>query len=39
VLRAAGGIVLRYDDRTELRYGKPGWENPPFLAMAPGVEL
>ena len=39
VLRAAGGIVLRHDDRTELRYGKPGWENPFFLAMAPGVEL
>jgi 3'(2'), 5'-bisphosphate nucleotidase len=39
VLRAAGGMVLRYDDRTELRYGKPGWENPFFLAMAPGVEL
>jgi 3'(2'), 5'-bisphosphate nucleotidase len=39
VLHAAGGVVLRYDDRTELRYGKPGWENPPFLAMAPGVEL
>ena len=39
VLRAAGGVVLRYDDRSELRYGKPGWENPPFLAMAPGVEL
>lgn len=39
VLRAAGGLVLRYDDRQELRYGKPGWENPPFLAMAAGVEL
>ncbi len=39
VLRAAGGLVLRYDDHAELRYGKPGWENPFFLAMAPGVEL
>jgi 3'(2'), 5'-bisphosphate nucleotidase len=39
VLRAAGGLVLRYDDHRELRYGKPGWENPPFLAIAPGVEL
>lgn len=39
VLLAAGGIVLRKDDRRELGYGKPGWENPFFLAMAPGVEL
>lgn len=39
VLLAAGGVVLRVDDRSELRYGKPGWENPFFLAMAPGVEL
>lgn len=39
VLLAAGGIVLRHDNRTELTYGKPGWENPFFLAMAPGVEL
>ncbi len=39
VLGAAGGQVLRYDDHAELRYGKPGWENPFFLAMAPGVDL
>lgn len=39
VLLAAGGIVLRKDDRRELTYGKPGWENPFFLAMAPGIEL
>ncbi len=39
VLLAAGGVVLRVDDRSELRYGKPGWENPFFLAMAPGVDL
>jgi 3'(2'), 5'-bisphosphate nucleotidase len=39
VLSAAGGTVLRHDDLSELRYGKPGWENPFFLAMAPGVEL
>ena len=39
VLRAAGGLVVRYDDHRGLRYGKPGWENPSFLAMAPGVEL
>jgi 3'(2'), 5'-bisphosphate nucleotidase len=39
VLRAAGGTVLRFDDHQPLVYGKPGWENPFFLAMAPGVEL
>ena len=39
VLRAAGGSVLRFDDHQPLVYGKPGWENPFFLAMAPGVEL
>jgi len=39
VLRAAGGQVLRFDDHRPLAYGKPGWENPFFLAMAPGVEL
>jgi len=22
-----------------LRYGKPGWDNPFFIACAPGVEL
>lgn len=39
VLRAAGGIVLRKDDQTPLTYGKAGFENPFFLAMAPGVAL
>ncbi|MEM9060170.1 MAG: 3'(2'),5'-bisphosphate nucleotidase CysQ [Pseudomonadota bacterium] len=39
VLRAAGGTVLRHDDRTQLLYGKPAWENPFFLAMAPGIDL
>lgn len=39
VLTGAGGIVLRRDDRRPLTYGKPGWENPHFLAMAPGVVL
>jgi 3'(2'), 5'-bisphosphate nucleotidase len=39
VLRAAGGQVLRMDDRTPLAYGKPGWDNPHFLALAPGVVL
>lgn len=39
VLRAAGGAVLRHDDHEPLVYGKAGYENPFFLAMAPGVEL
>jgi 3'(2'), 5'-bisphosphate nucleotidase len=39
VLRAAGGQVLRFDDHQPLVYGKPGFENPFFLAMAPGVTL
>jgi 3'(2'), 5'-bisphosphate nucleotidase len=39
VLRGAGGRVVRFDDLTPLRYGKPGWENPFFIAHAPGVEL
>lgn len=39
ILGAAGGTVLRMEDRRELGYGKPGWENPFFLAIVPGVEL
>jgi 3'(2'), 5'-bisphosphate nucleotidase len=39
VLRAAGGQVLRFDDHRPLAYGKPGFENPFFLALAPGVAL
>lgn len=39
VLAAAGGAVLRADDRTELAYGKHGYENPHFLALVPGVDL
>ena len=39
VLRAAGGEVVRFDDHAPMRYGKPGYENPFFLAFAPGVEL
>ena len=39
VLRAAGGKVLRLDDHQPLAYGKPGFENPFFLALAPGVTL
>ena len=39
VLRAAGGRMLRFEDHREFRYGKPGYENPFFIACAPGVEL
>ena len=39
VLRAARGRVLRFDNQTPLRYGKPGFRNPHFLAVAPGVVL
>ncbi len=39
VLRGAGGCVVRFGDHTTLTYGKPGWDNPFFIAFAPGVEL
>lgn len=39
VLRGAGGEVVRFDDHTALTYGKPGFENPFFIAHAPGVLL
>ena len=39
VLRGAGGHVVRFDDHTALAYGKPGWDNPFFIAHAPGVDL
>jgi 3'(2'), 5'-bisphosphate nucleotidase len=39
VLRGAGGTVVRFDDHTPLGYGKPGWDNPFFIAYAPGVAL
>jgi len=39
VLRGAGGEVVRFDDHTALSYGKPGFENPFFIAFAPGVLL
>lgn len=32
VLAAAGGTVLRVDDRALLQYGKPGLDNPHFVA-------
>jgi 3'(2'), 5'-bisphosphate nucleotidase len=39
VLMGAGGQVVRFDDHEPLLYGKPGFENPFFLAYAPGVRL
>jgi 3'(2'), 5'-bisphosphate nucleotidase len=39
VLRGAGGEVVRFDDHTALAYGKAGFENPFFIAFAPGVLL
>ena len=39
VLSAAGGAVVAFDTHAPLAYGKPGWENPFFLAHAPGVAL
>lgn len=39
VLRGAGGEVVRFDDQTPLVYGKPGFDNPFFIAFATGVLL
>ena len=39
VLRGAGGHVVRFDDHRPLVYGKPGWDNPFFIAFSPGVAL
>ncbi|TYB77694.1 3'(2'),5'-bisphosphate nucleotidase CysQ [Maritimibacter fusiformis] len=39
VLAGAGGTVVRFDDHSPLSYGKPGFENPFFIAYAPGVKL
>ncbi|MCA8882519.1 MAG: 3'(2'),5'-bisphosphate nucleotidase CysQ [Rhodobacteraceae bacterium] len=39
VLLGAGGQMVRFDDHTPLTYGKAGYENPFFIAYAPGVEL
>ncbi|MEO0821020.1 MAG: 3'(2'),5'-bisphosphate nucleotidase CysQ [Pseudomonadota bacterium] len=39
VLVAAGGDVIEHPSGRMLRYGKPGWENPHFIAYAPGVPL
>jgi 3'(2'), 5'-bisphosphate nucleotidase len=39
VLRAAGGRVVRADNLEPLAYGKEGFANPYFIALASGVEL
>ena len=39
VLTGAGGQVVRFDDLTPLRYGKPAFANPFFIAYAPAVSL
>lgn len=39
VLRGAGGVVVRMDNLAPLTYGKPGWDNPFFIAHSPGVML
>ncbi|WP_435257152.1 3'(2'),5'-bisphosphate nucleotidase CysQ [Thioclava sp. FR2] len=39
VLRGAGGHVVRFDTHQPLAYGKAGWDNPFFIAFAPGVDL
>jgi len=39
VLAGAGGQVVRFDDHTPLTYGKEGYANPFFIALAPGVDL
>jgi 3'(2'), 5'-bisphosphate nucleotidase len=39
VLRGAGGQVVRFEDHQDLTYGKADYENPFFIAFAPGVTL
>lgn len=39
VLLGAGGHVVRFDDHSPLGYGKAGYENPFFIAYAPGITL
>ncbi len=39
VLRGAGGEMVRFEDHGPFTYGKPGFENPFFIAYAPGVLL
>ncbi|WP_111429445.1 3'(2'),5'-bisphosphate nucleotidase CysQ [Rhodobacteraceae bacterium DSL-40] len=39
VLLGAGGRVVRFDSHEPLIYGKGGFENPFFIATAPGIDL
>jgi 3'(2'), 5'-bisphosphate nucleotidase len=39
VVLGAGGKVVRFDDHTDLTYGKDGYENPFFIVLSPEVEL
>ena len=39
VLKGAGGDVVRFDNHAPLTYGKSIYENPFFIAYAPGVDL
>lgn len=39
VLLGAGGNVVRFDDHSQLTYGKEDFANPFFIAYAPDVEL
>lgn len=39
VLRAAGGVMVRFEDHAVFDYGKTGFANGFFIAAAPGVDL
>lgn len=39
VLHGAGGKVVRFDDHSQLVYGKDGYANPFFIAYSPSVDL
>ena len=39
VLTGAGGQVVRADNLAPLTYGKPGFENPNFIATVPGIDI
>ena len=39
VLRGAGGHVVHFNTHEPLTYGKLSWDNPFFIAHAPGVDL
>ena len=39
ILQGAGGRVVRFDSHAPLNYGKQSFENPHFIAYAPGITL